>query len=281
MKRNFGILFIILALLVTMIFTVGCDSNKESKESPDNVKTSDSGSGDVSGEILIDGSSTVFPITQAVAEEIVNEYPGIKAAVSASGTGGGMKKFTSGEIQICDASRAIKDEEIALAKQNGIEYEEFSVGYDGITVVVNPANDWLNDITVEDLSKMWKKDSTVKKWSDVNPDWPDEEIKFYAPGVDSGTFEYFTEEINGEKGNLRTDVTPSEDDNVLVKGVEGDKNAIGFFGYAYYQNNKEALKDVKIAGIEPTIETIKDGTYAPLSRPLFIYVNKRIWQNLM
>jgi phosphate transport system substrate-binding protein len=214
----------------------------------------------------------------AVAEEFRNTQPDVEVSVASSGTGGGMKKFVANEIDICDASRKIKQEEIDKAKANGIDYIELEIAYDGISVVVNKDNTWVDSITVDELKKMWGKDSTVKTWKDVNSSWPNEPIKLYGPGTDSGTFEYFTEVINGKAKEARTDFTPSEDDNVLVQGIAGDKNALGYFGFSYYEENADKLKVLKIdAGkgpIEPTFDTIKDKSYAPLSRPLFIYVNK-------
>lgn len=235
-------------------------------------------SGKQSGKIAIDGSSTVYPITMAIAEEFRNEQPDVEVSVAMSGTGGGMKKFTAGEIDICDASRTIKQEEIDKAKANGIEYIELEVAYDGISVVVNKDNTWADTITVEELNKIWAKDSQVKTWKDVNSSWPAEPIKLYGPGTDSGTFEFFTEAINKKAKESRTDYTPSEDDNVLVQGIAGDKDAMGYFGFAYYEENTDKLKVLKIdAGkgpVEPTFDTIKDKSYDPLSRPLYIYVNK-------
>lgn len=232
----------------------------------------------LSGKVVIDGSSTVYPISMAVAEEFRNKQPEVEVSVASSGTGGGMKKFTANEIDICDASRKIKQEEIDKAKANGVEFIELEVAYDGISVVVNKDNTWAKTITVEELNKMWAKDSTVKTWKDVNSSWPNEPIKLYGPGTDSGTFEYFTEEINGKAKESRTDYTPSEDDNVLVQGITGDKNALGYFGFSYYEENADKLNVLKIdAGkgpIEPTFETIKNNSYAPLSRPLYIYINK-------
>lgn len=232
----------------------------------------------LSGEVRIDGSSTVFPITEAVAEEFLATNPDVKVPVGVSGTGGGFKKFIAKEIDIADASRGIKDEEATAAKDAGISYLELKVAFDGLTVVVNKENTWATTLTVDQLKAMWNKDSTVKTWADVNPEWPAEEIKFYAPGTDSGTFEYFTEAINKEKGNIRPDFVASEDDNVLVQGVAGDKNGIAFFGYAYYEENIDKLAEVAVDNgsgpVVPTYETIKDGTYAPLSRPLYLYVNE-------
>ncbi|MDF2987693.1 MAG: phosphate binding protein [Eubacterium sp.] len=189
-----------------------------------------------------------------------------------------MRKFVAGEIDICDASRTIKQEEIDKAKANGIDYVELEIANDGISVVVNKDNTWAETITVAELNKIWAKDSKVKTWNEVNPKWPAEPIKLYGPGTDSGTFEFFTEAINKKAKESRTDYTPSEDDNVLVQGIAGDKDAMGYFGFAYYEENTDKLKVLKIdagkGAIEPTFDTIKDKSYAPLSRPLFIYVNK-------
>jgi phosphate transport system substrate-binding protein len=235
----------------------------------------------LSGTVAIDGSSTVFPITEAVAEEFMKVNPGVQVTVGISGTGGGFKKFTVGETDISDASRPIKEEEVQIAVENNIEYIELPVAYDGISVVVNPANDWCDSITVEELKKLWEPaaEGKIMKWSQVRADWPDEDIHLYGPGTDSGTFEYFTEKIVGEAKASRADYTPSEDDNVLVQGIAGDEFALGYFGYAYYVENTDKLKVVAIdAGdgpIAPSDETIIDGTYSPLSRPLFIYVNTK------
>lgn len=228
----------------------------------------------LTGEIRIDGSSTVFPITEAVAEEFIGLNPDMQIPVGVSGTGGGFKKFIAGELDITNASRPIKAEEAAAAKAAGIEYLEITVAFDGLSVLVNKDNTWVNNLTTEELAMIWGPDSKVQTWKDVNPAWPDEKIKLYAPGTDSGTFDYFTEEINGESGAIRQDFTGSEDDNVLVQGIAGDKNALGFFGYAYYEENKDKLKVVSINNIEPSPKTIEDGSYSPLSRPLFLYVNK-------
>ena len=230
---------------------------------------------DLKGTVIIDGSSTVFPISEGVAEEFGKQNQGVNVTVGTSGSGGGFEKFLKGEIDIADASRGIKDEEIAEAEKAGIKYKEIEVAYDGITVVVNPQNTWAKDITTDELKKIWEPNSTVKMWSDVRPEWPKEEIKLYGPGSESGTFEYFTEEITGKAGAIRTDYTGSEDDNVLVTGVAGDKNAMGFFGYSYYYENKDKLAAVSVNGVAPTQETIQNKTYAPLSRPLYIYVSEK------
>ncbi|HAX39472.1 MAG TPA: phosphate ABC transporter substrate-binding protein [Clostridiales bacterium] len=230
----------------------------------------------LSGDIIIDGSSTVFPITEAVAEEFRMVHPGVNIPIGISGTGGGFKKFIIKEIDINDASRPIKDSEAADAAANGVEFVEFIIAYDGLSVIVNVQNDFVDSLTMEELNMIWKPDSTVTTWKDVRPEWPDEKIKLYGADTDSGTFDYFTEEVNGETGAIRTDFTPSADDNVLVQGVAGDKYALGFFGYSYYMENTDKLKAVRIDSgsgpVEPTFETIKDGSYSPLSRPLFLYV---------
>ncbi|MCA9240878.1 MAG: PstS family phosphate ABC transporter substrate-binding protein [Planctomycetales bacterium] len=230
-------------------------------------------------EISIDGSSTVFPVSEAVAEEFSNAHPSVEVSVGFSGTGGGMKKFAAGEIDIADASRAMKDEEAAKCGEAGIEFIRLSVAYDGLAVVLNPENDWCDSLTVEELKKIWTPDDPAQKWSDVNPDWPDEKIVLYGPGTDSGTFDYFTEEIVGEAKASRSDYSASEDDNTLVTGVAGDKYALGYFGFAYYLNNQEKLKLMAVDGgsgpVKPSMETVMDNSYAPLSRPLYIYVNKK------
>ncbi|MGD6815457.1 PstS family phosphate ABC transporter substrate-binding protein [Metabacillus sp. 84] len=233
----------------------------------------------LSGEIAIDGSSTVAPIGEVVSEEFNAEHPDVKAPIGVSGTGGGFERFIKGETDISQASRPIKDEEKKALEDAGIEYTEFKVANDGLSVVVNQENDWVNELTVDQLQQMWSEGG-AKMWSDIDPSWPEEEIKFYSPGTDSGTFDYFTEvilEANDKENEITTAATLSEDDNVLVKGVQNDKNAIGYFGYAYYLENKDTFKVVPIVNeegeaVEPTDETVEDGSYNPLSRPLFIYV---------
>ena len=232
----------------------------------------------LSGTIEIDGSSTVFPITEAVAEEFNKVASSVRVNVGVSGSGGGFKRFTVGETDISDASRSIKESEAAIAKENGIEYFEFLVGVDGLSVMVSPDNDFVECLTVEQLHELWKPESAVKNWSDIDPGWPNKKVNLYGPGTDSGTFDYFTEEVNGESGLSRADYTASEDDNVLVQGISGDRNALGYFGYAYYAENMDKLKLVAVdsgAGcVAPSVESIADGSYSPLSRPLFIYVSK-------
>jgi len=233
----------------------------------------------LSGSVTGDGSSTVAPITEALVEEYAAVQPDVQVTAGVSGTGGGFEKFIAGETDFSNASRPIKDEEAEKLKEAGIEFTELEVAYDGLSIVVNPENDWAKDLTVEDLKKLWVEDGTTKKWSDINPEWPDEEVVFYSPGTDSGTFDYFNEVILEDEDIVKA-ATLSEDDNVLVQGVQGDKNAIGFFGYAYYLANKDSMNVVTIDGIEPTNETIESGEYSPLSRPLFVYVkNNSVKEN--
>ncbi|MCB7071072.1 PstS family phosphate ABC transporter substrate-binding protein [Caldibacillus sp. 210928-DFI.2.22] len=243
----------------------GSNGNKASEQSDQQLK----------GTVAVDGSSTVFPIMEAVVEEYNMNQPNVKVSVGMSGTGGGFEAFAAGETDISNASRPIKDEEKAALEKAGIEYTEFEIAYDGLSVVVNKDNDWVDYLTVDELKKMWIEDGTVKKWSDIRDGWPEEEIKFYSPGTDSGTFDYFDEVVlDGQP--IVEKATLSEDDNTLVTGVTGDKNAIGYFGYAYYAENKDQLKVVPIdngnGAVEPTNETVESGKYTPLSRPLFIYV---------
>ncbi|MBT5469679.1 MAG: PstS family phosphate ABC transporter substrate-binding protein [Nitrospina sp.] len=231
-----------------------------------------------SGKVRVDGSSTVFPITEAVAEEFQKLHRKVRVTVGISGTGGGFKKFATGQIDINDASRPIKKSEKQKAKENGIDFIELPVAYDGLSVVVNPNNDFVDYLTVTELRMIWQPGSTVKNWNDVRPEWPKQPIKLYGPGADSGTFDYFTKAINGKSQASRADFTASEDDNVLVMGVAGDPYALGYFGYAYYRENQSKLKLVPVDGgdgaIKPSEQTINDGSYKPLSRPIFIYVSK-------
>ena len=234
--------------------------------------------------IKIDGSSTVYPITEAVAEEYQKAKRGeVKVTVGISGTGGGFKKFCRGETDISDASRPILKKEIDACNEQKIEYIELPVAYDGLAVIVNPKNTWVSSLTVADLKKMWEPaaQGKVTKWNQVKPEWPDASLKLFGPGADSGTFDYFTEAVVGKSKSSRGDFTASEDDNVLVQGIAGDKNALGYFGLAYYEENKSRLKIVPIVNpatnkeVTPSLQTVMDGTYRPLSRPLFIYINKK------
>jgi phosphate transport system substrate-binding protein len=235
----------------------------------------------LSGDIVIDGSSTVAPITEATAEEFRKEQSGVKVTVGTSGTGGGFTKFCAGETDISDASRAIDAEEKQACEAKGIKYQEFRVGLDGLAVVTSAQNQFLDTLDYKQLAEIFKQGG-AKTWNQVDPKFPNEPIAIFAPGVDSGTYDFFNEEVLGDpdEGGLkpRSDYTASEDDNTLVQGIEGQKNSWGYFGYAYYQNNKEGLKVIKVAengtsGVEPTAETIESGDYA-LSRPLYIYVKE-------
>ncbi len=231
----------------------------------------------LSGTIEIDGSSTVAPISEAVAEDFGLEYSNVRVNVGVSGTGGGFKRFTSGETEISDASRPMKSTEAASARENGIEYIELTIALDGLAVMVNPANTFVRCLTVEELHEVWKPDSTVDSWNDIRSSFPDQSINLYGPDTESGTFDYFTDVVNGDEGVSRSNYVASSDDNVLVRGVGGDRNSLGYFGYAYYTENKDTLKLVEIDGgngcVAPNDETVADGSYAPLARPIFIYVD--------
>ena len=255
----------------TGLLFVACGGSSDSAET-------EKGSS-LTGSIAIDGSSTVYPITEAVAEEFRFVHPDVKTTIGVSGTGGGFKKFGRGETDISDASRPIKDKEKVMCEENNITYVELSVAYDGLAVLVNPQNDWVDHFTVEELKRLWEPSAqgTITKWNQIRAEWPDEEVHLFGPGTASGTYDYFTEAIVGESGSSRGDFTASEDDNVLVQGIAGDKYGLGFFGLAYYEENKDKLSLVGVDGgngpVKPSLETVKDGSYAPLSRPLFIYVN--------
>ena len=267
--RNVGLISVFIFALFSLI---SCDSEKSSTKVKYLKNT------DAHGMIEIDGSSTVYPITVAVAEEFRKSHQDVQIPVGISGTGGGMKRFTKGEISIADASRPIKEKEAAAAEENDIEFIELEVAYDGLSVMVNPSNDWVDCLTTQELNKIWAPDSKIRNWSEIRDGFPYQALRLYGPGTDSGTFDYFTDTINGEEGASRADYTPSEDDNVLVQGISGDKGALGYFGYAYYIPNQDKLKLVSVDGgtgcVSPTTTTINDGTYSPLSRPLLIYVNK-------
>ncbi|MEJ2204574.1 MAG: PstS family phosphate ABC transporter substrate-binding protein [Gemmatimonadota bacterium] len=254
------------ASLTVVIAIAACGGGNGSSEA----------AGGLTGTVEIDGSSTVFPIAEAVAEEFQIENPAVRVSVGFSGSGGGFKRFCAGETDISDASRPIKDGEAADCAAAGIEFTELSVAWDGLSVVANPANTFAQCLTVEELRRIWEPGSTVRTWRDVRSDWPAEEIRLYGPGADSGTFDYFTETIIGETGAIRPDFQASEDDNILVQGIAGDGYALGYFGYAYYAENAGRLRLVEVDGgngcVAPSDETIEDGTYAPLARPLFMYV---------
>jgi phosphate transport system substrate-binding protein len=230
---------------------------------------------ELTGEVVIDGSSTVFPLTSAAAELFMEENPGVNVSVGQSGTGGGFEKFCDGQTDISDASRAIEDDEIALCEEAGITFDEFSIANDALTVVVNADNDWATCLTVEQLNAIWAPGSTVNNWNQVDPSFPDQELVLAGPGTDSGTFDYFTDAVNGEEGASRTDYQASEDDNVIVQAVQGSPGAMGYFGFSYFEENQETLKALEIDGgsgcVTPSSDTVQDGSYSPLGRQLFIY----------
>lgn len=233
---------------------------------------------DLSGEIAIDGSSTVAPLMKLTAEDFQSENGDVSVVVGTSGTGGGFEKFCAGETDISNASRPIKDEEAAACADAGIEFIEVIVANDALSVVVNPENDWATCLTVEQLNVMWAPESegVITNWNQIDPSFPDQALTLFGAGTDSGTFDYFTKEINGEEGASRTDYNPTEDDNVTVTGVNGDKGALGYFGFSYLEENLDSIKAVAIDGgegcVEPSAEAVQAGTYVPLARPLFIYV---------
>ena len=261
-----------ITIIALALIVLACGEKKE--KAADNGQTAE-----LSGTIKVDGSSTVFPITEAVAEEFRSVQPKVKVTIGVSGTGGGFKKFSRGETNLSNASRPIKDKEKAACIENNISYLELEVAYDGLAVLVHPENDWVDSFTLEELKKIWEPaaQDKIMKWNQIRPEWPNEEIHLFGPGVASGTYDYFTEAVVGKSGSSRGDFTASEDDHVLVQGIAGDKYSLGFFGLAYYTENKDKLKLIGVNNgeevVKPTIETVSNGSYKPLSRPLFIYVN--------
>ncbi len=281
MKRPLILIF--LSLVTALLAACAGEAPTQEAGEPTAAEEAADVTGDLSGDVVVDGSSTVYPITTAVAEEFGALYPDVRVSVGLSGTGGGFEKFCAGETDISDASRPIKDSEAEVCAGNGIEYAEMLVALDGLTVVANPENDWLQCLSAEQLAQIFGVNSTVVNWSDVDPSWPEEPIVFYVPDPDSGTRDYMIEVIEGvdeAATDIRQDdnTTNSSDDNVLLTGVANDANALGFFGYAYYA---EAAGQVRAVAIEneagecvlPSNETVQDGSYNPLSRPLFIYPN--------
>lgn len=257
--------FIFIVLSLTF---AGCGSKGDSGEASE-----------LQGNIKVDGSSTVYPITEAVAEEFRRVQPDVEVTVGVSGTGGGFNKFVRGETDINDASRPIKEQEAADCKKNNIGFVDLKVAYDGLAVVVSKQNTWLKEISVEALKKIWEPaaQNKITRWNQISREWPAEEFHLYGPGIASGTYDYFTEVIVGKSGSSRGDYTASEDDNVLVQGIAGDRNGLGFFGLAYYEENMDKLNLVAVVNdgksVLPTAQTVKDGSYSPLSRPVFIYVS--------
>ncbi|MEA5467527.1 PstS family phosphate ABC transporter substrate-binding protein [Spirulina sp. 06S082] len=279
-KRSWPVRLSAIALLLALTACGTTETTSESTESKGESESASEDSG-LSGDVLVDGSSTVFPISEAMAEEFMKENSKVRVTVGVSGSGGGFKKFCAGETDISNASRPIKESEIELCKEAGIEFVEVPVAFDGISVVVNKENDWATCLKPEELSKMWEPaaEEKITNWKQIRDEFPDQTLSLYGPGTDSGTYDYFTEATYGEEGESRGDYTASEDDNVIVQGVEADKGSLGFFGFAYYEENKDALKVLEIensAGecITPSSASIEDGTYNPLARPIFFYVKK-------
>jgi phosphate transport system substrate-binding protein len=275
------LILLALGAAFTAILVMGC--GREGSDQSNGPSAT--GGAQLSGRIQVDGSSTVGPLVQAAAQRFRQEQPDVDVTVGISGTGGGFERFCAGETDISDASRPIKDDEEApVCRENGVEYTEIQVATDALTVVVNSENDWVDCLTVDQLKKMWepKAEGNVTSWADVDPGFPDEELLLAGPGTDSGTFDYFTDEIVGEEGASRSDYQPSENDNVIVQAVAGEKGGLGYFGFSYYEQNQEALKAVAVDGgtgcVEPSIQTAQSGDYSPLSRPLFIYVKDEAMQ---
>lgn len=276
MKFNLQLLFL---FAVASSIASGCSTKTEPTASSSKLR----------GLVEVDGSSTVFSISEAVAEEFQKANRGVNVVVGISGTGGGFKKFAANEIDIVNASRPITQREASSCSSNNVEFLEIPIAYDGIVVVVHPSNNWVKDITTKELKAIWQPgaQNKITRWNQIRSDWPDRPLNLYGAGADSGTYDYFTEAIVGERHSSRGDYTSSEDDNLLVRGVASDKNALGFFGFAYYNSNRSALRAVGIddeiatngeGPVLPSVQSIKDSTYAPLSRPLLVYINKKSLQ---
>jgi phosphate transport system substrate-binding protein len=279
-----------LALLVVLVVgLVGCGRERPSDE-PLAGETGDAGATgafdeQLSGRIRADGSSTVAPFTTLAAERFREENPDVRISVGVSGTGGGFERFCRGETDLSNASRPIEDEEKAVCRRKGVEYLELQVANDALSVVVNRENDWADCLSVEQLRAIWEPGSKIDNWSELpNADFPDEDLTLFGAGTDSGTFDYFTDEINGEEGASRTDYSATEDDNVIVRGVSGEKGGLGYFGFSYYEQNREELKALKIDGgggcVGPSVESVQNGSYKPLSRPLYLYVKTKSFDRL-
>jgi phosphate transport system substrate-binding protein len=266
----------LLGALIALL--AGCGGGRGGADASGTTDTASGGTSDLAGRIEADGSSTVGPFTTAAAERFQQQNPDVQVTVGISGTGGGFERFCRGETDLSNASRPIKDEERTVCTDRGVEYVEFQVANDALTVVVNKDNDWATCLTTAQLAKIWGPDSKVKRWNEVDPSFPEEDLSLFGPGTDSGTFDYFTGEINGEEGASRSDYSASEDDNNTVTGVSGEKGGLGYFGFSYFEENQDKLRAVEIDGgdgcVAPSVETAQNGTYAPLARPLFIYVKQ-------
>jgi phosphate transport system substrate-binding protein len=275
--RTVAVLLCLLALLAG-----GCGRERPSDAAPTETQSEEEATGGfgeeelaLEGRVRADGSSTVAPLVSLAAERFRREEPGVDVTVGVSGTGGGFERFCAGETDLSNASRPIEDEEKQACAKKQIQFRELQVANDGVSVVVSPDNDWVDCLTVDQLRKIWEPGSKVKSWQDVDPSFPDEELALFGPGTDSGTFDFFTEQIVGEEGKSRSDYSATEDDNVVVNGVSSTKGGLGYFGLSYYEQNKGKLKAVQVDGgdgcVEPSASTVQDGTYAPLSRPLLVY----------
>ena len=268
-----------LAVVVAML-AAGCGGGRE--EGGGDVGAAPSAASDLSGRVEADGSSTVGPLTTAAAERFQRANPDVRVTVGVSGTGGGFERFCRGETDVSNASRPIKDEEKAVCDERGVSFTELHVANDALTVVVNPQNTWAECLTVEQLKRIWQPGSEVSSWNQVDSEFPNEKLSLAGPGTDSGTFDYFTDEINGEEGASRSDYTASENDNVIVQAVSGQKGALGYFGFSYFEENAQRVRAVAIDGgdgcVAPSVETAQDGTYKPLARPLFVYVKNESLQ---
>jgi phosphate transport system substrate-binding protein len=271
----------LLAILVSLVavVAVGCGRDEADEGNGDTAAVNGGGGGDLSGTIEIDGSSTVGPLVTAASEQFRQQEPNVDVRVGTSGTGGGFERFCAGETDISNASRPIKDdEEVPICEENGVEYTELQVATDALTVVVNAENDWATCLTTDQLKKIWepKAEGKIMNWNQVDPSFPDERLVLFGAGTDSGTFDYFTDEINGEEGASRTDYQATEDDNVTVQGVSSETGGLGYFGFSYYEENQDTLKAVEIDSgegcVAPSADAAQSGEYTPLSRPLFIYV---------
>jgi phosphate transport system substrate-binding protein len=269
------------SLVAIALVASSCTGNQTANTNGQSGTGSTGNASSLSGNVSVDGSSTVFPISEVMAEEFKKANSGVQVAVGESGTGGGFKKFCAGEINLTGASRPIKPEEIEACKKGNIEYIEIPIAYDALTVVANPQNEAAKCMKVAELKKVWEPaaQGKVTNWKQINPGFPDLKLNLYGAGTDSGTFDYFTEEIVGKAKDSRSDYTASEDDNTLVQGVAGDKGGLGYFGYSYYEANKDQLKAVEIDNgkgcVPPSAETVLNGTYNPLSRPIFVYASKK------
>ena len=286
MRFRVSMRFLLLALVASFaLVAAGCGREEEEEPTPAATGGTEAPAEELSGSIEVDGSSTVGPLITAAAEQFQGEQPNVQVTVGISGTGGGFERFCAGETDISNASRPIKDDEEApLCQQNGVEYTELQVATDALTVVVNKENDWAQCLTTDQLKKMWEPgaEGKINNWNQIDPSFPDQRLSLAGAGTDSGTFDYFTDEINGEEGASRSDYQATEDDNTTVTFVGGETGALGYFGFSYYEENQDALNAVQIDGgngcVAPSVETAQNGEYTPLSRPLFIYVKNEALQ---